>query len=116
MPNLQEVFNRLQETKKEQRTIKSTYKDALATSQSYQQVIEKLQTLKEEKKKIEENIKSDFKSEFDKLDAIKLEIETDKLIMSDLALNEITKGNMIEIVDQYSNKYEPVFSVRFKKT
>jgi hypothetical protein len=42
-------------------------------------------------------------------------VESDKALLSDLALGEYAKGGHIEVVDQYNNKYEPVFNVRFKK-
>lgn len=115
MANLQEIFNRIQETKREQKEIKSAYRDALANSVTYKEAIDKYKSLKEEKKKIEEQTKLEFKSELDRLDAIKQSLETDKILMSDLALNELTSGRTVEITDEYSNKYEPVFSVRFKK-
>ena len=113
--NLQEIFNKIQETKKDQKSIKSIYREALEKSQPYHDVLEKLAALKEEKKKIESTIKDEYKSELARLDAIKTDLESDKILMSDLAVNEIVKGNVIEITDQYSNKYEPIISVRFKK-
>ena len=36
-------------------------------------------------------------------------------MMSDIALNKIMKGETVEITDQYDNKYEPLFSVKFRK-
>lgn len=115
MSQLQDIFNKIQETKKTQKDIKATYRDALSNSQEYQQVLEKIKALKEQKKSIEDAIKSDFSSEFDKLDSLKLDLESNNTLLSDLALNEVVKGEMIEITDQYSNKYEPIFSVKFKK-
>jgi len=115
MSQIQEIFNKIQETKKQQKDIKATYRDALSNSQELKDVTEKIQTLKEQKKGIEDAIKSEFSSEFEKLDSLKLDIESNNIILSDLALNEVVKGEMIEITDQYSNKYEPIFSVKFKK-
>lgn len=115
MSKLQEVFDRIQKTKKEQKVIKSAYRDALANSGRHQEVAEKIKALREEKNKIVQSVKEEFSSELDKLETIKTEIETDMMIMSDLAINELTKGNLIEISDEYSNKYEPLFSVKFKK-
>lgn len=115
MADLQEVFDRIQETKKEQRDLRSSYRDALANSQSYQDTIEELRVLREKKKKIESGIKDDFRGEFDRLDRIKLDLEADKEVMSDLAFNQLIKGETIALIDQYENKYEPVFSVRFQK-
>jgi len=103
------------ESKKEQREIKKMYRDALSTSKVYQDVLEELKVLKDRKKKIEDNIKDNFRSEFDKLDTLKTDIESDKMLISDVAINQLVKGEMVEITDQYENKYEPIFSVRFKK-
>ncbi|HMB65874.1 MAG TPA: hypothetical protein VKO42_03270 [Patescibacteria group bacterium] len=112
---IQEVFNRIQETKKEQKKIRDMYKDALANSEKYQKISEKLKELKEEKKKQEENIKEDFSKELDKLDTLKADLENDRQIMSDLVLNKISQGEKVEISDQNNTQYEPVFSVKFKK-
>lgn len=116
MNKIQEVFNRITNSKKEQKEIKKMYKDALSHSQEYQEVLEELKSLKDKKKEIESKIKSDFQSEFDKLDTLKLDIENDTMLLSDAALTQMMKGEEIEIKDEYENKYEPIFSVKFKKT
>ncbi len=115
MANIQEIFDRIQKTKKEQKEIKIMYRDALANSNSLQEVIEELKILKEKKKGIEDTIKSDFLSELEKLDTLKLDIENDMMLLSDAALTLVMKGEMIEIKDQFENKYEPIFKVQFKK-
>jgi len=115
MANIQEVFLRIQETKKEQKDIKSMYRDALQNSKAYQDVAEEINKLKDRKKQIEENIKDDFKSEFDKLETLKNDIDNDNLLLSDAALTQLMSGKTVEVQDTYENKYEPIFSVRFKK-
>lgn len=112
---LQEIYNRITETKKEIREIKSMYSDALKNSQEYQRINDEIKALKDRKKKIEDSIKDDFSSEFHKLDTLKVGLENDKMLLSDAALTMITKGESIEIVDDKEQKYEPVFSVKFKK-
>lgn len=115
MPNLQEVFNRIQEAKQEQKGIKAMYKEALDKSGQYKQVTEQLKTLKIEKQKIETAIKQEYRRELEKLEEVKTGVESDTLILSDLAINELVGGKKVEVTDKYQNKYEPVFSVRFKK-
>jgi len=56
--NLQEVFKRIQERKKEASEIKKTYRDALSVSGEYQEVLEELEALKLRKKKIEAGVQS----------------------------------------------------------
>jgi len=115
MPNLQEIFDRIKESQKKQKDLKDTFRDALASSAKYQEIAEKLNTIKEKKKSIEEEIKSSFNSEFNKLESVKLDIQTDKELLSDAALTSLMKGQTVEIHDQYDNEYEPIFSVKFKK-
>lgn len=115
MSKLEEVFNRIKDLKKEQKEIKSVYRDALSTSKEYQDISDKVKDLRERKKQIEVDIRSQFASEFNKLDAIKLDIQTDNELLSDLAINSLMKGETVKITDEYENDYEPIFNVRFKK-
>ena len=116
MVNLQEVFNRIKETQKKQREINAMYRDALTNSQQYQELIEKLNVLKEKKKSLEGQIKEEFSSELSRLETIKLDIKTDKEMLSDIALSALMKGETVQVQDEYDNEYEPIFSVNFKKT
>ena len=116
MAQLEEIFNRMQEAKKEQRSIRSMYKDALLNLQEYQNIVVDLDNLKKKKKQIEAQVQEDFGADFQKLDEIKLDLETDRELLSDMALNKYVKGETVEIIDQYENKYEPVFSVKFRRT
>lgn len=115
MANIQEIFNRIRETKKQQKDIKSIYRDALLNSHEYQALLEQIKKIKEKKKEIENGIRADFRSEFDKLERIKIDIESDNELLSDASLNQLLKGQSINLVDEHSVKYEPVFSVKFKK-
>ncbi len=37
------------------------------------------------------------------------------MLLSDIALNYVLNGEEIAITDQKENKYEPLFSVKFKR-
>lgn len=115
MSNLQEVFNRIQETKNKAKEIRKMYKDSLNGSHEYQEILEKLESLKARKKQIETELKEDSMNDFRKLDAYKMHLKTDLEMLSDLALNQFVSGETVEVKDENDQKYEPVFSVRFKK-
>ena len=115
MQNIQEIFNRIQVNKKKQKDIRTAYKDALASSLEYQELTEKLKTMREKKKQIEQTTKEQFSSEFIKLDDLKIDIESDQEMLNDIALSKVMKGESIAITDEYDNEYEPLFSVKFKK-
>lgn len=115
MPNLQEVWNRMQKTRKKQKEIRAAYKDALTNHPDYGKITEDIKTLREKKKKIEMDTRSDFSSEFKDFDALKADAETDQELLSDLALNTLVKGETVQVTDEYENKYEPVFVVKFRR-
>ncbi len=115
MKSVQELFNQLEEQKKEQKEIKSMYADALRNHPEHEKIKDEIKSLRERKKSIENSIQGDFSSEFDRLDGLKLEIEDSKMLMTDAAINELMDGRTVEVIDEKENKYEPIFGVKFKK-
>ena len=115
MADIQEIFSRIQLTKKKQKDIKATYRDALDSSAEYKEIVDKLKTLREKKKQIEMSVKAQFASEFNQLDAIKTDLESDTTLLSDAALTLLMKGGHVEVQDEYHNVYDPIFQVKFKK-
>lgn len=116
MQDIQEIFNRMQEIKKQQKDIRSAYKEALAASLEHKELEDKVKTLREKKKQIENSIKQSFSSEFTKLEDFAVDLESDKVMLSDIALTKLMKGETVQVVDEYNNSYEPLFTVKFKKT
>lgn len=115
MANVQEIFDKIKEKQKEQKTIRQIYRDVVANSQEYQNILEEYETIKLKKKKIEESLKTEMRAEMDQLYSIKVDIESEKEILNQATFSKLLKGEEVTITDEYNNKYEPVFSVRFKK-
>lgn len=115
MKNIQEVFDRISQLKKEQKNAKGAYKDALDNSDNYRKMTEELKTLKEKKKQTETLIQRELGAQFQKIEDLKLEMESNKEMLSDIALTTVMKGETVEVKDEYGNVYEPVWSVKFKK-
>ena len=116
MKNIQEVFNQIQQVKKQIKEIKTIYRDTLTNNGEYQKVIEDLKTLKEKKRQLENSAKDDMGSEFTKLEGLETEMKSSKEILSDIAITQLMEGKLIEIKDEYNNLYEPKYAVTFKKT
>lgn len=116
MVTIQEIFNRISETKKKQKDIKKLYQDALKTSLEYQDIISKIKNLQVKKKQIEAATKEQFGSELQKLDEYKDELDSDAMLLSDAALSLMMKGERIEVQDEFHNNYDPIFTVKFKKS
>ncbi len=115
MNDLQEVFNRIRETRNKAKEIRKIYKDSLIANQEYQEIVEKLDALKMRKKQIETETKNDQMADFQKLDAYKMHVKNDIEMLSDLALNKLVSGETVEVTDEAGDKYEPLFTVKFKK-
>lgn len=115
MKSLQEVFDRIQETKQQQHSIKATYADSLANSHEYQDVLDKLKKLKILKKEIEDQVKAELGKEWERLELIKLHLQEDKEMLTDIAISTLMKGETVKVKDKSDNDYEPIFSVRFTK-
>ncbi|MEK7545964.1 MAG: hypothetical protein AAB554_02700 [Patescibacteria group bacterium] len=115
MPSLQEVHARLRAKKREKSEIQKAFKDELVNNPRYQQVAEQLKTLKEERKSIENQAWAAASTDADKLDLLGLDIKSDKELLSDIALNMYTKGETVEVIDEYDTRWVPSFTVNFKK-
>ncbi len=116
MQHIQEVFNRIQGTKRERKQIQDMYKDALSSSQEYREVVEKIRGYQLRKKQIEEETKAEMGSEYEKFLGLKKDMEIDKELLTDIAINTLMKGETVQVKDHEDTPYEPVFSVKFKKS
>lgn len=115
MQDIQEVFARIQKNKKKVKDLKTSYSDALKTVQEYVETNDKLKTLREKKKQIENTIRQDFANEFQQMEDLKIDIESDQELLNDIALTQVMKGETVAVTDEYEQNYEPVFVVKFKK-
>ena len=108
-------FDKTLKAKKELKDLQSIISDALNNSSQYRQVVDDIKKLVAKKRQIVDSIKTDFGSEAGKIDVIKADLLNDKMLLSDAALNFALSGKPIEVEDDYGTKYEPVFSVKFRK-
>lgn len=113
--DLQSIFKHIQEMKKEQKEIKKEYRDSLAQSLDYTELLEQISKLKERKQQIELRTKESMGRRWEKHDELKDEVESEQEMLNDMAMTTLMDGKTVEVTDEYSNKYEPIFSVRFKK-
>ena len=115
MSSMQDMFAKIQATKKEMKVIKKAYRDALFNQSEYQDVVSQQKKLREQKKRIEQSTKASFEKEFDKLHDLQVDLEAAEETLSDMALASIAKGETVTVRDDYANSYEPKVKVSFKK-
>jgi len=115
MSTLEEIYARLETNKKRRKEINKMLKDELSHSSRYQEIVDEMKTLREEKKGIEQDVRAG-NSEVAELEDIKIEIQTDQELLADMALNMYVKNETVEIKDEYDQTWYPVFKVNFKKS
>lgn len=115
MSKLQEIHARIRANKEEKRKVNVIFKDVLAQSKPYQDVVEELAELKAKKARIENEIRSEFTKELERLEKIALDVKSDEMLLTDLSLTMLMKGQSLELIDENDQKYEPVFKINFKK-
>lgn len=116
MQDIQAVFSRVQENKKKMKDLRTAYKDALSGTQQFVDISDEIKTLREKKKQIENTIKEQFAAELTQLEDLKIDIQSDMELMSDIAMTQIMNGEQVSLMDEYDNEYEPIFKVSFKKS
>lgn len=116
MADLQKVFDEIREAKKEMKEIRAAYRDALAQTDKFQEVSDKVKELREEKKTIEARVQNEMGKTYQKLEELKVEVAGKEEMLNDIAITTLMKGETVEVTDEYQNRYEPLYVVRFKKT
>lgn len=110
---LHEVHARLKEKKARRRDMNVMINDQLSVHPRYQEIVEELTKLREEKKAIENELRG--AADLQELEALKMDIRGDLEMLADIALNLYIANEPVEIMDEYNVRWVPVFAVRFKK-
>lgn len=116
MADLQKVFDEIREAKKEMKEIRAAYRDALSQTDKYQEITDKIKEQREEKKTIEARVQNEMGRAYQKLEELKVEVASKEEMLNDIAMTTLMKGETVEVVDEFQNRYEPLYVVRFKKT
>jgi hypothetical protein len=113
MRNIADIFEKIQEHRREQRELNASVKDALRNMPEYQDLSDQISRLQLKRAQLENTIAEQSAS---KIDLLKLNIKDGMQTISDIALTTLMKGEAVTLKDSKNNEYEPVFSVRFKKS
>ena len=116
MISIQEVFNEIREAKKELKELRAMYKDALQNADGYPEITEEIKEKKEKKIKIETKVQDQMGKSYEEMEKLKQTIAEKEEMLNDIAMTTLMKGDVVEVTDEFQNKYEPIYVVKFKKT
>lgn len=116
MSAIQDAFFKIQDTREKQRALRAVYREALVKSREYQDISDQIRALREKKKKIEEEIRSEYTRECDMLDELVTTMKEEQGRVVDMVLSSLSRGEIIKVRDSRNAVYDPVVNVRFKKS
>jgi chromosome segregation ATPase len=116
MLDIQQVFSEIREAKKEMKGLREQYKDALSQTEKYQELQDELKEKRDKKKEIETKVQQQMGKAYDRLDELKSEVVAKEELLNDIAITTLMDGKAVEVVDEFQNRYEPLYVVKFKKT
>jgi predicted P-loop ATPase/GTPase len=112
---LEKIYHQLQASKARRSEITKMCKDEMSHNDRHREIVEEMKELRMEKKAIEQDLRMNALGVEAELDELKTEILSDTELLADIALNMYTSGQNVEIVDEYDNRYVPLFKVSFKR-
>ena len=115
MRDPQELFNKLQEIKNTQRSIRREYREMLAQDKAYQIIKEEYDLVRQKKKEAELSIQSQISENFNHLEELNQERIAIEEMLTDIAVTAMSKGEVVTITDTDHNEYVPNYKVSFKK-
>lgn len=115
MKDAQEVFSRLEDLKKKLKEYNQMFKQELEAIPEYVDLAEKRRTLNEKIKVIRVRVGENNPDLYNKIEDTKIDIDSDKQMLSDILLTKYVKGEEVKLMDQYNNPYQLTFKFIAKK-
>lgn len=114
MQNLQEVFARLGEQKKERKRVKAIIDEALKQSKEWTDLTDEVKGVKQRRKLVEDAILSGYQAEVETLDRLKASIDADQQMLSDIALSMMMNGETVKL-ETDAGEWEPKIKITFRQ-
>jgi hypothetical protein len=114
MQDIQDVYNRIQEKKKERKRYKLILKDAFAESLKLKEAMDAFKAAQAKKKSIEQEILREYPSEKTALENLENDIKADQELMDDIALSMAMRGETVTIKDERDKEYQSILTVKYK--
>jgi hypothetical protein len=115
MQDIQEVYNRIQEKKKERKRLKRMLKDGLDASAPFREIKDEMEKVKAKKKEVENGVFASYEHEKRDIEGLDEELKSEQQVMDDIALTMYMKGESIVFKNENDEEYEPTFKVKYKK-
>jgi hypothetical protein len=113
---LQLVFSKTDEKKNDLAVLKHQLNDEIKALAEYQKILDEEAALKLKKQQIILSVKQNNREMIDKMDSLKIDLDSNKQMLSDVALSDFIAGKDIRVTDRNGFIMEPIFTVKYRKT
>lgn len=114
MKNAQEVYDRIQNTKKEIKELKKTLTDQYEQVPEYLDIQEELKKQRAKRKLITNKVDAENPTIVTKLEDLKIDLASDKEMLNDIVVSTVMRGETVELQNQYQQAVLPIFTVTLK--
>lgn len=111
----QDVYLKMISLKREIRMYQESLRNACKNNKDYVKLEEELIRLRGKIRLIRAQINDQNPKDVEKLDDLRADLRSEKVLLSDILLNAYTKGEKIEVKDQYDQPMLPLFTVQLTK-
>lgn len=112
---LKEIHDRIKAEKSKRKDLKKIVKDTLTNSRAYNEALQAVEQAKEKLKQVKAALMDDLRDELLSIEKCNNEIKEDQMLLTDVAMSELMKGQTVEIDDpDVEHILNPVFKVSFK--
>lgn len=117
MQNAQEIYDRIQDTKKEIKENKDILIEQYKQTPGYNEVQEELKALRAKRKHITNAVDAQNPEVVIKLEDLKIDLASDKELLNDIILSKYMRGEHVELEDKtkYNQAMLPLFTVTMRK-
>lgn len=115
MAKEQEVYNRIIRNKEEMKKNKDFLSEQYAKPKEYQDIVVEIKKLREKKKALENIVKRDNANVMAKIGDLKIDIDSDQELLSDMILTATMRGETVELEGKNKQMMLPIFKVKMAK-
>lgn len=115
MQNAQEIYNRLSQNRRKAADIRKQLKDEYMSVDEYVDLMEQRKQLTSSMKVLKEAVNARHPELVTSLEDLKIDIASDKELLSDILLTGMMRGESVELENEYHQEVLPIFTVSLKQ-
>jgi hypothetical protein len=115
MQTIQQIFLRLQENKKQLLEVKKELKVHYVETPGFTMADEEKKVINEKLKALKAQVHEQYPDLTTKMEDLKIDIESDKQLLTDIVMTDYVAGKTVEVKDQFQQQCFPLFTVKFVK-